>query len=178
MSRMYEALPPLPTFLHGDTLNSAQRLLPVDILQLLTEQAVVAMLVFHCGSIRVAEQALCNNNNNNNNNNNLLLLLLLLLLTEIGLSPGGSGYFTCKQNMKLVTNKFKSGGLHEKQCSGNLESWEPSQHLLINTGKTRKTGNRMFSAVLFSSTRRRLGSVFTCVIKPILFVSLIPSAVI
>ena len=44
----------------------------------------------------------------------LLLLLLLLLLTAIGLSPGGSGYFTCIQNMKLVTNKFKSGGLHEK----------------------------------------------------------------
>ena len=44
----------------------------------------------------------------------LLLLLLLLLLTAIGLSPCGSGYFTCKQNMKLVTNKFKSGGLHEK----------------------------------------------------------------
>jgi len=27
----------------------------------------------------------------------LLLLLLLLLLTAIGLSPGGSGYFTCTQ---------------------------------------------------------------------------------
>ena len=35
-------------------------------------------------------------------------------LTAIGLLPGGSGYFTCKQNMKLVTNKFKSGGLNEK----------------------------------------------------------------
>ena len=31
------------------------------------------------------------------------------------MSPGGSGYLTCKQNMKLVTTKFKSGGLHEKQ---------------------------------------------------------------
>jgi len=30
------------------------------------------------------------------------------------MSPGGSGYFTCIQNMKLVTNKFKSGGLHDK----------------------------------------------------------------
>ena len=30
------------------------------------------------------------------------------------MSPGGSGYFTCIQNMKLVPNKFKSGGLHEK----------------------------------------------------------------
>jgi len=33
---------------------------------------------------------------------NLLLLLLLLLLTASGLSHGGSGYFTCLQNMKLV----------------------------------------------------------------------------
>ena len=53
--------------------------------------------------------------NAGNNNKLLLLLLLLLLLTAIGLSPGGSGYFTCTQNMKLVTNKFNSGGLHEKQ---------------------------------------------------------------
>ena len=30
------------------------------------------------------------------------------------LSPGGSGYFTCIQNMKLVTTEFKSGELHEK----------------------------------------------------------------
>ena len=35
-------------------------------------------------------------------------------MTAIGLSPGGSGYFTCIQNMKLATKKFKSGGLHEK----------------------------------------------------------------
>ena len=47
------------------------------------------------------------NNNNNNNNNNIL--------TAIGLSPGGSGYFTSIQNIKLFTNKFKSGELHEKR---------------------------------------------------------------
>jgi hypothetical protein len=40
--------------------------------------------------------------------------IIIYLFTAIGLSPGGSGYFTCKQNMKLVTDKFKSGGLHEK----------------------------------------------------------------
>ena len=44
----------------------------------------------------------------------ILLLLLLLLLSAIMLSPGGSSYFTFIQNMKLVTNVFKSGGLHEK----------------------------------------------------------------
>ena len=30
------------------------------------------------------------------------------------MSPGGSGYFICIQNMKSVTNKYESGGLHEK----------------------------------------------------------------
>ena len=39
---------------------------------------------------------------------------IIYLFTAIGLLPGGSGYFTCIQNMKLVTTKFKSGGLHEK----------------------------------------------------------------
>ena len=36
--------------------------------------------------------------------------------------PGGSGYFTCKQNMKLVTTRFNSGGLHEKHvvATGNV----------------------------------------------------------
>ena len=32
------------------------------------------------------------------------------------MSHGGSDYFTCIQNMKLGTNKFKSGGLHEVCC--------------------------------------------------------------
>jgi len=46
----------------------------------------------------------------------------LLLLTAIGLSPVGSSYFTCIQNMKLVTTEFKSGGLHEKHvvATGNV----------------------------------------------------------
>ena len=45
-------------------------------------------------------------------------------LIAIWLSPGGSGYLTCIQNMKLVTNKFKSGGLHEKNlvATWNLEN--------------------------------------------------------
>ena len=54
--------------------------------------------------------------------------LLLLLLTAIGLLPGGSGYFTCTQNMKLVTNKFKSGGLHEKHVVAN---WNAENRLSI-----------------------------------------------
>jgi hypothetical protein len=33
--------------------------------------------------------------NNNNNNNNIIIIIIIIILTEIGLSPGGSGYFTC-----------------------------------------------------------------------------------
>jgi len=58
----------------------------------------------------------------------LLLLLLLLLFNAIGMSPGGSGYFTCKQNMKLVTTKFKSGGLHEKHV---VATWNVGNRLSI-----------------------------------------------
>ena len=55
------------------------------------------------------------------NNNNILL-------TAVGLSPGDSGYFTCIENMKLVTNKFKSGGLHEKHV---VATWNVGNHLSI-----------------------------------------------
>ena len=44
------------------------------------------------------------------------------------LLPGGSGYFTCKQNMKLVTNKFKSGGLHEKHV---VATWNVGNRLSV-----------------------------------------------
>jgi len=56
------------------------------------------------------------------NNNNIYLL------TAIGLLPCGSGYFTCKQNKKLVTAKFKSGGLHEKHV---VATWNLGNHLSI-----------------------------------------------
>ena len=32
----------------------------------------------------------------------------MYLFTAIGLSPGDSGYFTCKQDMKLVTTIWNS----------------------------------------------------------------------
>ena len=54
--------------------------------------------------------------------------IIIITFTAIGLSPGGSGYFTCIQNMKLVTNKFKSGGLHEKHV---VATWNVGNHLSI-----------------------------------------------
>ena len=46
----------------------------------------------------------------------------------MGLSPGG--YFTCKQNMKLVNDKFRfnSGGLHEKHV---VATWNVGSQLSI-----------------------------------------------
>ena len=44
------------------------------------------------------------------------------------MSPGGSGYFTCMQNMKFVTAKFKSGGLDEKHV---VATWDLENHLSI-----------------------------------------------
>jgi len=54
--------------------------------------------------------------------------LLLLLLTATGLSPCGSGYFTCIQNMKFLTNKFKSGELHERHV---VTTWNFGNHFSI-----------------------------------------------
>ena len=55
-------------------------------------------------------------------------IIIIIIITAIGLSPGGSGYFTCIQNMKLVTNKFKSGGLHKKHV---VATWNLGNHLSI-----------------------------------------------
>jgi len=40
--------------------------------------------------------------------------------------------------MKMVNTKFKTGGLHEKHVVATWKSREPSQHLLIDTGETKK----------------------------------------
>jgi len=50
------------------------------------------------------------------------------------LSPGGSGYFTCIQNMKLVTNKFKSGELHEKHV---VATWNVGNRLCSVTNDSK-----------------------------------------
>jgi len=88
----------------------------------------------------------------------IIIIIIIYLLTAIGLSPGGSGYFMCKQNMKLVTAEFnplsaelnpichllallgahhilhvsriraKSGGLHEKHV---VATWNVGNRLSI-----------------------------------------------
>ena len=57
-----------------------------------------------------------------------LIIIIIYLFTAIGLLPGGSGYFTCIQNMKLVTTTFKSGGLHEKHV---VATWNVGNRLRV-----------------------------------------------
>ena len=57
-----------------------------------------------------------------------IYIYIYILFTAIGLSPGGSGYFTCKQNMKLVITKFNSGGLHEKHV---VATWNRGNRLSV-----------------------------------------------
>ena len=62
------------------------------------------------------------------------------------MSPGGSGYVTCIQNMKLVTTKFKSGGLHEKHV---VATWSLGNHLSIcfwAQGNQEKPASRWFES--------------------------------
>ena len=58
----------------------------------------------------------------------IIIIIIIIFINSIGLLPGGSGYFTCIQNVKLVTNKFKSGGLHEKHV---VATWNLGNHLSI-----------------------------------------------
>jgi len=57
-----------------------------------------------------------------------MITIFLLLLTAIGLSPGGSGYFTLKRNMNLVTTRFMLGGLHEKHV---VATWNVGNRLSV-----------------------------------------------
>ena len=58
----------------------------------------------------------------------IIIIIINYLFTAVGLSPGGSGYFTCKRNMNLVTTRFKSGGLHEKHV---VATWNVGNRLSI-----------------------------------------------
>ena len=81
--------------------------------------STVLPVSFHQCSIIVFKVYVAHNN---------IIIIIIIIFTAIGLSPGGSGYFTCIQNMKLVTTKFKSGGLHEKHV---VATWNVGNRLSI-----------------------------------------------
>ena len=61
-------------------------------------------------------------------NADIIIIIIIIFINCNWVSPGGSGYVTCIQNMKLVTNKFKSGGLHKKHV---VATWNLGNHLSI-----------------------------------------------
>jgi len=58
----------------------------------------------------------------------VVMNIIIYLFTAIGLLLCGSGYFTCKQDMKFITARFKSGGIHEKY---RVEFWNLGNYLSI-----------------------------------------------
>ena len=58
----------------------------------------------------------------------IIIIIIITIFTAIGLSPGGSSYFTYIQYMKLVTTEFKSGGPHEKHV---VATWNLGNHFSI-----------------------------------------------
>ena len=72
------------------------------------------------------------------------------------LSPGGSGYFTCKQNMKFVTTKFRSGRLHEKHvvATWNLGNHLSIYHYLLHNNPEELSSQTLRGGSLQSSTSR------------------------
>jgi len=58
----------------------------------------------------------------------IIIIIIICLFTAIGLLPGGSGYFTRIQNIKLVTNRLKPGGLHKKHV---VATWNVGNRLSV-----------------------------------------------
>ena len=57
-----------------------------------------------------------------------IIIIIIIFIYCNWVVTRGSGYFTCKQNMKLVTTKLKSGGLYEKHV---VATWNLGNHLSI-----------------------------------------------
>jgi len=57
-----------------------------------------------------------------------VIIIIIIIIYCNWVVTDGSGYFACIQNTKLVTNKFKSGGLHEKHV---VTTWNLGNHLSI-----------------------------------------------
>ena len=60
--------------------------------------------------------------------NIIIIIIIIIIMNCNWVATRGSGYFTCIQNMKLDTNKFKLGGLHEKHV---VATWNLGNHLSI-----------------------------------------------
>jgi len=58
----------------------------------------------------------------------IIIIIIIIIINFNWAVTFGSGYFTCIQNMKLLTTKFNSGGLHEKHV---VATWNLGNHLSV-----------------------------------------------
>ena len=58
---------------------------------------------------------------------------IIYLFTATGLLPGGSGYFTCKQNMKLGKQNMKLGKQIMKLGKQNMKFGKQNMKLVNKT---------------------------------------------
>jgi hypothetical protein len=80
------------------------------------------------GFFKALSSSSSSSSSSSNNNNNNYYYYYYYYLLQLGCHPVAVVFFTCIQNMKLVTNKFKSGGLHEKHV---VATWNHGNHLNI-----------------------------------------------
>ena len=78
----------------------------------------------------------------------LLLLLLFICLLQLDWRPVAAVTYMYT-NINYGSNVLETGMAAWEACSSNLEFWEPSQHLLIDTGKPSKTCAEMASRRTF-----------------------------
>ena len=89
---------------------------------------------------------------------NQFFLFLFIHYVQLGRHPV-PGVVTCyiSTDYEYFTLKFRYGGLHEKHVVATWNCREPSQHLLKDPGKPRKTwekmaGHRTFRVLTFSQS--------------------------
>ena len=86
-------------------------------------------------------------------NNNIYLL-------QLGCHPVAVVILQVYKTWNWLLLNLSRDGYYMRACSGNLECWEPSQHLLIDTGKPRKTcakvaGRRTFRILTYINVQVR-----------------------
>ena len=89
------------------------------------------ILIFQYGSIQYVN-TLCGQNAELLEVRVIIIIIIIIIVIVIincnFVVTRWHGYFTCIQNMKSVTTKFKSEGLHEKHV---VATWNLRNHLSI-----------------------------------------------
>jgi len=67
-----------------------------------------------------------------------ILYIYIIYLLQLGCYPVAVVVLHVNKTLNWLLQNLSREG-YMKACSGNLESWEPSQRLLLDTGKPRKT---------------------------------------